>query len=183
MATNPSSRSRGIQQQNPSSTGSNVRRNLFSSTLSRRPNGNPSASTSTSTVHSSNTEDQTTAADIVVRDEHGNYKLDLPQGTPIPRDEAREERGQFGVLSEVTTTTNLTFWSEVENRLIETYMKHQQHIEPNGKQRDEVKCYTTTLTTGQAQELKATLQASLQAKVASLDDDNWMFEKDDGAPQ
>jgi hypothetical protein len=37
--------------------------------------------------------------------------------------------------------------------------------------------------TEHAQELKATLQASLQAKVASLDDDKWMFEKDDGASQ
>lgn len=34
-----------------------------------------------------------------------------------------------------TATTNLMLCSEVENRLIETYMKHQQHIEPNGKQR------------------------------------------------
>ena len=59
-------------------------------------------------------------------------------------------------------------------------MKHQQHIEPNGKQRIEVNYYIKTLK--QAQELKATLQASLQAKVASLDDDKWMFERDDGVP-
>jgi hypothetical protein len=97
MATNPSSRSRGLQQQNSSSNGSNVRRNLFSSTLSRRPTGIPSASTSTSTVQSSNTEDQP-VADIIVRDEHGNYRLDLPHMTPIPRDEAREERGQFWII-------------------------------------------------------------------------------------
>jgi hypothetical protein len=29
-----------------------------------------------------------------MRDEHGNYRLDLPHMTPLPRDEAREERGQ-----------------------------------------------------------------------------------------
>ncbi|KAJ9643069.1 hypothetical protein H2199_004591 [Coniosporium tulheliwenetii] len=45
---------------------------------------------------------------------------------------------------------------EVDHRLIEAYRKRQQHIEPH--------------------ELKATLQASLLAKVASLDDDKWMFE-------
>jgi hypothetical protein len=37
--------------------------------------------------------------------------------------------------------------------------------------------------TKQVKELKATLQASLQAKVASLDEDKWMFEKDDGSTQ
>jgi hypothetical protein len=37
--------------------------------------------------------------------------------------------------------------------------------------------------TNEVQELKATLQASLQAKVASLDDDKWMFEKDNGSSQ
>lgn len=60
-------------------------------------------------------------------------------------------------------------------------MKHQQHIEPNGKQ-----WHLSGLLGGdtkQIQELKATLQASLQAKVASLDDDKWMFEKDDGSLQ
>ena len=60
-------------------------------------------------------------------------------------------------------------------------MKHQQHIEPNGMQHIEVICYMGTLN--KHKELKATLQASLQAKVASLDDDKWMFEKDDGASQ
>ena len=132
MATNPSSRSRGLQQQSSSSGGPNGRHNLFSSTLSRRPSGNPSTSASTTTVHSSNTENQE-AADIVVRDEHGNYRLDLPRMTPIPRDEASEEQGQSWNHFKGVVAANLTLFSEAENRLIETYMKHQQHIEPNGK--------------------------------------------------
>lgn len=81
--------------------------------------------------------------DIIIRDERGDWRLEMPAMTMLPRDEAKDER-------------------EMENRLIETYRKHHQQIEPN--------------------ELKATLQASLQAKAASLDEDAWMFEGEDIAP-
>lgn len=53
--------------------------------------------------------------------------------TPLPRDEAREERGErrlFYALVNLPSKINAVV--EVENRLIETYMKHQQHYDPNG---------------------------------------------------
>lgn len=118
-------------------TASGVRRNLFSHSLSRRPTTSSTSGTSATTLQVASEEAN---ADIVARDEHGNYLLEQPTMTPMPRNELQEER-------------------EVENRLIETYRKHQQHIEPH--------------------ELKATLQASLQAKVASLEEDKWMFEAED----
>lgn len=31
--------------------------------------------------------------DIIIRDERGDYRLDMPSMTPLPRDEARDERG------------------------------------------------------------------------------------------
>lgn len=85
--------------------------------------------------------------------------------------------------------TRLTFATEaeVDNRLIDTYRKHQQHIEPNGA------FYTGPSLSSAASiarewqadycdiELKATLAQSLQAKVASLEDDKWMFEVEDPA--
>ncbi|KAF2143025.1 uncharacterized protein K452DRAFT_326207 [Aplosporella prunicola CBS 121167] len=52
---------------------------------------------------------------------------------------------------------------EAANQLIESYRKHQ-HIETSEP------------------EFKATLQASLQAKVESLDEDKWMFEGEDPTP-
>jgi hypothetical protein len=66
--------------------------------------------------------------------------------------------------------------TEAENRLIETYRKHQQHIEPHGK------LFGNCLLGAMLMivlELKATLQASLQTKVASLEEDKWMFEAED----
>jgi len=61
--------------------------------------------------------------------------------------EMKSERNEvsFGITYDERAATNLTLYSEVENRLIETYMKHQQHIEPNGKQRIEATCYMGTL--------------------------------------
>lgn len=41
---------------------------------------------------------------------------------------------------------------------------------------------TERLTEGATAEFRATLQASLQAKVESLDEDKWMFEGDDPLP-
>ncbi|OCL09112.1 hypothetical protein AOQ84DRAFT_28502 [Glonium stellatum] len=118
-------------------TASGVRRNLFSHTLSRRPTTSSTSGTSATTLQVAS---EDANPDVVARDEHGNYQIEQPTMTPMPRNELQEER-------------------EVENRLIETYRKHQQHIEPH--------------------ELKATLQASLQAKVASLEEDKWMFEAED----
>lgn len=74
--------------------------------------------------------------------------------------------------------------TEADSRLIETYRKHQQHIEPNGKHhagsQAKVESERSSLTS--RPELKATLQASLQAKVESLEEDKWMFEGDDPLP-
>jgi len=91
-----------------------------------------------------------------------------------------EVRFDLSANSNDLELTNVMF-AEVENRLIETYMKHQQHIEPNGKSMTWPTCSREMLT--HPSELKATLQASLQAKVATLEEDKWMFEKDDSPPQ
>jgi len=77
---------------------------------------------------------------MIVRDEDGDYRLELPSMTPMPRDESHDDKG-------------------VENRLIETYYTHQEHIRPDV--------------------LRAALQSSLQAKLTSLDEDKWMFGEDD----
>ncbi|KAL1642108.1 hypothetical protein SLS58_005698 [Diplodia intermedia] len=134
-----------------------MRRNLFSSQLSRRPptatGTGPSSTSATSATtlqldpngngngngnngggggnggnrrHGDDEEDdneQGEYRDIVARDAEGNYRLEMPNVGPMPRDDLREER-----------------------------------------------------------EFRATLQASLQAKVESLDEDKWMFEGDDPLP-
>lgn len=132
------------QQQPPphhrTTTASGMRRNLFNSNLSRRPPTTgpapiagspampgappgPSSTSATSATTLQLADDHEHPAethqdrDIVARDEEGNFRLEMPMtvgAAGILRDEAREER-------------------EVECRLIETYRKHQQHIEPGGR--------------------------------------------------
>ncbi|KAF2841439.1 hypothetical protein M501DRAFT_1000657 [Patellaria atrata CBS 101060] len=121
-------------------TASGVRRNLFSASLSRRPTTS-STSTSATTLHANEDE---TARDLIERDESGAVQFTQLNIAPLPADEEKDER-------------------EAENKLIETYRKHQQHIDPA--------------------EVMATLKASLQAKVASLDEDKWMFEEEDPVPK
>ncbi|KAF2811151.1 uncharacterized protein BDZ99DRAFT_462424 [Mytilinidion resinicola] len=135
LPPNPYSEYEAMTTRHPprTTTASGVRRNLFHH---RRPTTSSTSTSATTLQVASEDANQ----EMVARDEHGNYRLEQPAMTPLPRNDLQEER-------------------EAENRLIETYRKHQQHIEPH--------------------ELKATLQASLQAKVASLEDDRWMFEAED----
>ena len=66
---------------------SNVRRNLFHHTLSRRPT---SASTSTSaTTLQEGPQDE--SLDIVVKDRNGNYQVQVPLLPPLDEDQAQEE--------------------------------------------------------------------------------------------
>lgn len=66
---------------------SSVRRNLFHHTLSRRPT---SASTSTSaTTLQEGSPDE--SSDIVVKDRHGNYQVQVPLLPPLDEDQAQEE--------------------------------------------------------------------------------------------
>jgi len=73
-------------------TASGVRRNLFSHSLSRRPTTSSTSGTSATTLQVASEEAN---ADIVARDEHGNYLLEQPTMTPMPRNELQEERGGF----------------------------------------------------------------------------------------
>jgi len=70
---------------------------------------------------------------------------------------------------------------EIENRLIESYRTRQHHVDPSG----EIACIspaqTVQLTDAvRGKEMKAALLASLRNKVASLEEDRWMFEAEDG---
>lgn len=74
-------------------TASGMRRNLFNSNLSRRPTG-PSSTSATSATTLQLADEATEDRDIVARDEEGNYRLEMPNVGPLPRDDAREERGK-----------------------------------------------------------------------------------------
>jgi hypothetical protein len=73
-------------------TASGVRRSLFSHSRIRRPTTSSTSGTSATTLQVASEEAN---ADIVARDEHGNYLLEQPTMTPMPRNELQEERGGF----------------------------------------------------------------------------------------
>jgi len=69
------------------------------------------------TPHNDSAEDITVrddADDIILRDEHGNYKLDTPIATPNPKDELGGEK-------------------ENEDKIIEEYWKHHLQMDPTGE--------------------------------------------------
>lgn len=87
-----------------------MRRNLFNSTLSRRPTApSTTSATSATTLHLADIDDEEGEGeqghglerdrDMVARDEDGNYKLDMPVLGPLPPDEETEEQGEWGGVS------------------------------------------------------------------------------------
>ncbi|KAJ5779010.1 hypothetical protein N7457_006730 [Penicillium paradoxum] len=156
-----------------------VRRNLFHGNLSRRPasvgppNGSipqntsglsnrpshrlkPTSSDSGPPARSFKVENK----DIVVRDKNGSYKLDIPT---LPHALIGEDGEELGDLaseeglnsSEITGCDKEKF----EAALVEMMIRHR-----NRQSNDE------------PDEILGLVHESLRKKVASLDDDNWMFE-------
>ncbi|KAK7520945.1 uncharacterized protein IWZ02DRAFT_273542 [Phyllosticta citriasiana] len=166
-----SSRATHVHPTHRTTTASGMRRNLFNSTLSRRPTApSTTSATSATTLHLADVDDEEGEEgegrqgvmlerdrDMVARDEDGNYRLDMPLLGPLPSDEESEEK-------------------EAKTHLVETYRRHQQqtHPEGTGKKGDEERENCSLCT-----ELQDTLRASLQAKLDSLEEDKWMFEAED----
>lgn len=96
--------SRGPPSRTNLSQVSNVRRNLFSSQLSRRPTST-STSSSTTTLH---TLSYDSSSDVIVRDRNGNYQVGILSIPPQEEEQAQEEEGgdQKGLsFSELETYT------------------------------------------------------------------------------
>ena len=70
-------------------SGSQVRRNLFHHHLSRRPTS-ASTSTSTTTLQESAPDD---SAEIVPKDQNGNYQISIPRLPPLDEDQPPEDEG------------------------------------------------------------------------------------------
>ncbi|OOQ91455.1 hypothetical protein PEBR_00732 [Penicillium brasilianum] len=181
----------------PNMSQPSVRRNLFHQTLSRRPasTGPPnslSANTSTGPsigIQPSNNNTTNTLSsrsshhrlkptssetsrpikptenrEIVVRDKNGGYKLDvlsLPHGV-VGEDgeelgglEAEEEGGEAALDVELNGRDKDKF----EAALVEMVIRHRNRQ-----------------SSGEPDEILNIVHQSLRKKVASLDDDNWMFE-------
>jgi hypothetical protein len=129
--------------------------------------------------HPSTTSSKNPADDILDRDEHGAPKYSFIPIAPLPRDDSKEEH-------------------EIESRLIETYKKQfcaQREAARKNKALGiggaagswgQSQAHQLWLSAGadptiSEQEMKSALQAYLNGQVASLDEDAWMFDGDDGS--
>ncbi|KAL9104424.1 MAG: hypothetical protein Q9163_000630 [Psora crenata] len=156
MASNPSS------SRVTATTTTGVRRNLFHHHLSRRPT---SASTSTSTttlqetIHDSSDE-------IVAKDSNGNFQVRVPVLPPLDDDQVEES-------------------DKLDAKMLELYKdRNLQPGEPAGKFKSYALGIFSIANLPWSPELMSAVQANLKRNVASLADDNWIFEadqpKDDG---
>ncbi|KAJ5570326.1 uncharacterized protein N7459_009756 [Penicillium hispanicum] len=170
--------------QSSSNIGStSVRRNLFHQNLSRRPasvgpaNGTVPPGSNVVSNRPSNrlkpiASDSSTSSqnakfgenrDIVIRDKNGGYKLDMPV---LPRSTLVGDDGEE--LEELDAESGETAFGASENELekekfeaalVEMMIRHRNRQ-----------------TTGEPDEILDIVHQSLRKKLASLDDDNWMFE-------
>jgi hypothetical protein len=92
MTSRNPSRTHDVIPRSTSGTGApSARRGLFVSY--RRPTPNTALSTGTTAAQAVHKDATASQDDIIQRDEQGNYRLDLPNMAPLPRDEIKEERG------------------------------------------------------------------------------------------
>ncbi|MCJ1256827.1 hypothetical protein MMC24_004651 [Lignoscripta atroalba] len=131
--------SRQVSSRPTASNTSHVRRNLFHHHLSRRPTS-ASTSTSVTTLQDSPRDNN---SDIVMRDQNGNYQVQMPSLPAVDDEQSQEDEGRET--------------EKLEARLLEMYRNRSRQ-------------------TSEPAELLAAVQSSLRRKVASLEEDNWMFE-------
>lgn len=155
---------------------SSVCRSLFHHTLSRRPT---SASTSTSaTTLQEGSQDE--SSDIVVKDRNGNYQVQVPLLPPLDEDQAQEEdsgnekESTVGPLWYQEAMANAR--TELDARLLEMYRDRSLQPHDPAGQSPIISLHLKQDLSERVTELLNAVHASLRRKVASLDEDNWIFE-------
>lgn len=150
-------------------TSSSVRRNLFQSQLTRRPTASTTTSEETVRLEMDGANSETD--DIVVRDQNGEVECGDPPTPPVDEDE-----------DEHMMDSNQESKSE-RQRLAEAVKQHQ--IDQNSvPARPEGMIFPSLfhawhITDFTGAELLEAVKASLRATVASLAEDNWMYERED----
>ncbi|OJJ52594.1 hypothetical protein ASPSYDRAFT_574763 [Aspergillus sydowii CBS 593.65] len=152
-----------------------VRRNLFQNHLSRRPvstsgpsNGSSGLSSQVAQLNASETNSSVAVGsmddnEIVVKDKNGSYKLEIPVLPPITGDDGDDMEGieaGGGPGGNPTGATGATSTGqEIEAGLVEMMYRNrnrQMSSEPH--------------------EILNLVHQSLANKVATLEEDNWMYE-------
>ncbi|KXJ93118.1 hypothetical protein Micbo1qcDRAFT_203240 [Microdochium bolleyi] len=132
-------------------TNSGVRRNLFQSQLTRRPTPTSTGSAETLRLGDNNVDVLSDTSEIVVRDKNGDFEIGDPPTPPL-------EDPEDGGLDEAQE-------NEQERRRLADAVKHHQ--------------INLSRMPAQPEEVMEILRASMRAQVASLAEDNWMYEAEE----
>ncbi|OXV10602.1 hypothetical protein Egran_01640 [Elaphomyces granulatus] len=178
--------------------GPSIRRNLFHHHLSRRPaSAASSSSAATSTAGGSHgatshpdissasasgtaTCSATSSApvdngDIVARDKNGNYKIDVPVLPPVVAGEDGEEVGIEDIEEGPTAGSGAAGVNSSAAMETEFSGKDKEKIDASLV---EMMCrnHRSRQVSSEPTEIFNLIQQSLRNRVASLDEDNWMYE-------
>lgn len=150
---------------NARTAGVGVRRNLFHQHLSRRPTTG-STSTSAETLRL-DIEPESDSSDIVIRDQNGDFQIgDLPMQAyddeEGSNEDAKEDESTF--YDEDSVKYELISMAEERQRLTDAVKHHQRD---------------RNRAPSEPAELLDAVKASLRMKVASLAEDNWMYEREE----
>ncbi|KAL3455701.1 hypothetical protein BJX64DRAFT_58276 [Aspergillus heterothallicus] len=158
---------------------SSVRRNIFQNHLSRRPvagpgNGSSSGLSSQPIQHNapepsipSLSSGPVDDGEIVVKDKNGGYRLDIPILPPIVGEDGDEMEGiENGGAGNPATGTGAesTRQGEREKEKIDASLVELMYRNRNRRMSSE------------PHEILTLVYQSLRTKVASLEEDNWMYE-------
>ncbi|KAL3495664.1 hypothetical protein BJX62DRAFT_175994 [Aspergillus germanicus] len=161
---------------------SSVRRNLFQNHLNRRPvtvstSGNGASGLSSHVLQSNPPEPSSSLSagpvddgEIVVKDKNGGYKLDIPVLPPIVGEDGEEMEGmESGGAGNSATANNEADsgqggMSGREKEKMEASLAEMMYRNRNRQMSSE------------PHEILGLVYQSLRNKVASLEEDNWMYE-------
>ncbi|KAL2837274.1 hypothetical protein BJX68DRAFT_25055 [Aspergillus pseudodeflectus] len=162
---------------------SSVRRNLFQNHLNRRPvtvstSGNGTSGLSSQVLQSNAPEPSSSLSagsvddgEIVVKDKNGGYKLDIPVLPPIVGEDGEEMEGLESGEAGTSAATNGADsgrgeMSGREKEKMEASLAEMMYRKRNRQMSSE------------PHEILDLVYQSLRNKVASLEEDNWMYESE-----
>ncbi|QKX60097.1 uncharacterized protein TRUGW13939_07239 [Talaromyces rugulosus] len=132
------------------------------------------SSRETSVLMSTSTDNN--GGDIIARDKNGNFQLDIPVLPPLPPDEEADEETMEGIEEGRPSGGSGSSGANASGVDSEIGGRDKEKFEANlieMVQRSRGRHLSTE------PEILNLIQQSLRAKVASLDEDNWMFEVED----
>ncbi|CRG88760.1 hypothetical protein PISL3812_05794 [Talaromyces islandicus] len=136
----------------------------------------PSTTSSRETSVLMSTSVDNSGGDIIARDKNGNFQLDIPVLPPLPPNEEADEETMDGIEEGRPSGGSGSSGANASGVDSEIGGRDKEKFEAN---LIEMVQRSRGRHLSSEPEILGLIQQSLRAKVASLDEDNWMFEVED----